>query len=503
MKNLKMRNLTFLFLGLAALGYLSAPAFIGFSLIPLGFAFIFAALAGLKTWKDEARSLVSPPGLARLKAGGALGLGLALLLWLGSMNLWPTLDFSPQGTLTLAPETKALLVRLDIPVSITINLSPQSTQAPQIRELMSHYVRESSKLITVNYVNPQTQTDNHDPQGPQLVQPHTALITALNFRENISTPSQRTINLALVRLLQPQPRLVYFLQAFGEKMVQNRGFGGLSQWGADMADRKLMAQDSYWPEGAPLPVEASVLILAGPKAPLGEIREKQLLSFIKNGGKLLLMVDPLTVSLSSDFWAHLGLSLPDGLVVDPEANLSNTGEGFVVTRDFAEHAVTKGLTEPMLWPLAGAFISVAPKSGSKLTATFFVLALSSSSGWLETDPSSFSTGQVRYQAGQDIPGPLTLALAAEIEGGGRIVALTDSDLATNGFRGITGNRNFTDAALNWLLDGEQALSILSDPGQSLVLSPFSARLIFWLPVVVWPVLVLLVWGIFYRRRRSG
>lgn len=87
-----------------------------------------------------------------------------------------------------------------------------------------------------------------------------------------------------------------------------------------------------------------------------------------------------------------------------------------------------------------------------------------------------------------------------------MLALADSDLAANGFRGFPGNRNFTSAAINWLLDGESAPLVAKDQTQGLILNHISARLAFWLPTVVWPALVMLAWLLYYRhrhRRRSS
>ena len=282
--------------------------------------------------------------------------------------------------------------------------------------------------------------------------------------------------------------------------MQDKGPGGLSQWAEDLSGQRLTALDHYWPEGPPLPREADALVLAGPKAPLGQYREDLLLDHLKRGGKLLLMLDPLTVTLSQDFWKPFGLSRPEGLVLDPETTLAGTGDSFVVSHDYLPHALTRGLTRPILWPLVGAFQS-GDEGQALLPATSYALISSSPSSWLETDPASLSQGKPRYQADNDLPGPLVLAVAVELEGGGRLLALADSDLAANGFRGLPGNRDFSSAAVHWLLDGEAVPQTFRAPVQSLILNRISARLIFWLPAVLWPALVLGLWLGFYRRRQ--
>lgn len=485
-------------LAIGVLGYLAAPDFIGFLILPLALALILLLLAGPAQWRANWAALGSPLGRARLAAG--LGLMLFPALAIG-VKLWHpglTLDLSRDRAKVLAPETVALLNKMKQPVTITVHLGAQNKRLTRVRALMDLYARAGGGRLTVKYVNPQTGV-GYQSAGPALVSPDTAEITAENFRENVSPITEDALNGALTRLTRPERRLIYFLNTFGEKLVQDRGHGGLSQLAADLSDRRLMAQDYYWNENTPLPLEASALILAGPKAPLGENREKMLLNYLRSGGKLMVMADPLTVAFSPDFWQSLDLDLPDGVVVDPEANLAGTGEFFVVSQDYPVHALTAGLSSPVVWPLAGSFLAVQNPQSS-INATLFVIAQSSLSSWLETDRASIAAGAPRYQAGQDKPGPLALAVAADLQGGGRLVALADSDLAANGFLGFPGNRNFTSATIHWLLDGESMPMSLTDQTQSLALNRVSARLIFWLPAVVWPVLVLVFW-LFFRLRR--
>jgi|GEM_PF-2065442 len=497
----KYRNIALAALAAAVLGYLTAPDFIGFTVLPLALALVSILLAGPARWRADWAALNTPLGRGRL--GVALGLILfpALAIGVGVWHPGPTVDLSRDRALVLAPATVELLNKLNQPVTITVHLGPQNQRLARVRTLMNLYDRAAGGHLTVKYINPQTEA-SYQSGGPGLVSPDTAEITADSFQENISPVTEDALNGALTRLLHPERRLIYFLNTFGEKLVQDRGPGGLSQWASDLSDRRLMTLDYYWKENAPLPLEASALILAGPKAPLGENREKMLLNYLQSGGKLMVMADPLTVALSPDFWQAFGLELPDGVVVDPEKNLAGTGEYFVVSHDYPAHSLTNGLASPVIWPLVGSFLAVEDHD-PLIKGTIFAIAQSSPSSWLETDRASIAAGNPRYQAGQDKPGPLALAVAAELYEGGRLVALADSELAANGFRGFPGNRNFTSATIHWLLDGESMPMSMTDKTRSLALSRVSARLVFWLPTVVWPALVLGLWLYFRLRRLRG
>jgi len=490
----RRRNLGLAFLGLALLGRLAAPFWPGFWLPPLVLGFLLLALAGRNRWRGDWATWRSPAGRARARLWAGLGLGLALALAAGQARFGPTLDLS-QGR-NLAPATRELLARLDRPVTITVRLGPQDPREPWIRELMNQFRQAAGRRLEVVFLNPQLEPEAGE-RGLAVAWPGSALVATDTFRENVPALTEEALRGALTRLLTPAPRLVYCLSVFGEKLVQDQGPGGLSQWAEDLGARRLLALDYYWAEGALLPVEAAALVLAGPRAPLGEFRERSLLAYLRGGGRLLVMVDPLTSALSPEFWQPLGFNYPDGLVIDPEASLGGTAESYIISRDYPGPPLNRGLSRPLLWPLAGAFLSEA---GGETPV--FVLAESSPSAWLETDAASVGRGDYRYQVGVDVPGPLALAVAAQFpEGGGRVVALADSDLAANGFWGFPGNRAFLGAAVNWLLDGPELGSESSRPGADLVLSGVSARLAFWLPTLVWPALVLGGWFFFFYRRR--
>jgi hypothetical protein len=420
---------------------------------------------------------------------------LVLAVAAGQARFGPALDLSQNRNLSLSPATLEILARLDRPLTITVRLGPQDPREPWIRELMNQFREAAGGRLEIVFVNPQLEPEA-GPEGPVTTWPGSALVASDTFRENVPVLTEEALRGALTRFLAPGFHLVYFLSTFGEKMGQDQGQGGLSQWAEDLGARRLMALDYYWAEGDPLPAGAAALVLAGPRAPLGQLRERGLLAYLRQGGRLLVMADPMTSALSPDFWRPLGLKYPDGLVIDPETSLGGTAEVFVISRDYPGHPLSRGLSRPIIWPLVGAFLS---EEGGE--AQPFVLVESSTSAWLETDAVAVARGDYRYTAGEDPPGPLVLAAAVQFpENGGRAVALADSDLAATGLWGFPGNRAFMAAAINWLLDSPAEVSKNQGPGSSLIFSAVPLRLALWLPAAVWPALILGVWFFFYHRR---
>ena len=402
----------------------------------------------------------------------------------------------------------------------------------------------------------------------------------------VSPVSQAAINASLRRLGSPN-RLVLNLMGDGEKSALDESPMGLSLWAAHLEESKIYLKDSLF-AGDNLPPEAwaaHALLLAGPRRPLGEEREKALMDYLSKGGKLIILQDPMVVGFRAASLSGLGIDMPWGLAVDPDATWAGTEDFFIVSRDFPAHPVTMGLVQPVVWPLAGALVATNPASGpasesgdlesgsdslnaaeaqnlassdknsetpmnsasdaspdsGKIAASekasasvepnasvnpsasvnptsaenaaaldqadsgdppshTWSVALSSDAAWLETDRISLSERNHRYQAKIDLPGPLTLASATTVAGGGRLVLAADADLASNAFIVYAGNMAFLDNALYWLMGAQEEL-YSSAPIHWLDLTYAKARILFWLPTVVWPVLALIVWLRRYLGRR--
>jgi hypothetical protein len=354
----------------------------------------------------------------------------------------------------------------------------------------------------------------------RLAESETVRISSDSFSQTVSPINQRTINASLRRLISPY-RTVYNLMGQGTKSVSDPSSMGLSLWAKSLVESKIYLLDLHWP-GPQLPPEAAAanaLVLAGPRSPLGEEREKALIDYLKSGGRLFILHDPLVAALDSSMLESLGLSMPLGLVVDPDSAWAGTNDFFIVSRDFPAHPLTMGLKRPVVFPLAGAIFPVkggtnthedknekeASQSNentfsSRLSGHSWAVARTSDVAWLETDRSSIADNSFRYQKDQDILGPLTLASATSLTSGGRLIFTADADLAANGFIVFGGNLEFLNNSIFWLLEAQEDLATRSS-GAWLDIDRFKARILFWVPTVFWPGLCLSLWLTFYYRRR--
>jgi len=147
------------------------------------------------------------------------------------------------------------------------------------------------------------------------------------------------------------------------------------------------------------------------------------------------------------------------------------------------------------------------------------IAKTDTRSWGETDTSSIEKGQPTYEKGADLPGPLTVAAAAEWEAGPpseqrkigekapktRLVVVGDSDFASNSTLGFSGNKDLFMNMAGWLMEDENRVSIRPKTRgfNPIMFTSAQLKTVFWTTVVGIPAMIL-IFGVVVRyvRRRA-
>ena len=138
------------------------------------------------------------------------------------------------------------------------------------------------------------------------------------------------------------------------------------------------------------------------------------------------------------------------------------------------------------------------------------LVLTAQQSWAETDMENLSGGetQINFDQGKDLPGPVSLAVAAEnFQNNSRVVAFGDPDFALDANFYFYANGDLIVNSIDWAAGQEQLINLTpKDTTQRMLLPPQSAmmNLILLGTVVILPALALLggIWIWIQRRRRA-
>lgn len=418
----------------------------------------------------------------------ALVATLAVLAILGLINFLGVryvnrLDLTETQTFSLAPETQQLLSNLKQPLKAWVFV-PQAN--PQDRELLEAYRRRSDRF-QYEFVDPNAQPNlaqrleikspgdvilSLEPTGKkQFVQTIT-----LNSPESLLNEGSRLSEVkltgAIAQITSDRQFTVYQLQGHGERALE-AGQGAYSQAAASLKDRGYTLKPFSLLENKTFPVDASVVILAGPQKALlpGEITA--LKEYLNRGGSMLLLVDPNTDPKITPLLDEWGVTLDPRLAIDASGRIAELGPVNVSVTQYGNHPITQELTNVLsLYPLARP-VDIKETKGVQATPLLF----SSDRSWAESD---IKNRELNFNPPNDRPGPLVLGYAltrpAQPPAGrpaappaseSRLVVIGNSSFAADGLfdKGVNG-----DVFLNsvrWLSrQDQQALSIRPKEGKN-------------------------------------
>ncbi|MGH7412136.1 MAG: GldG family protein, partial [Candidatus Methylomirabilis sp.] len=364
----------------------------------------------------------------------------------------------------------------------------------------------------------------------------TTVLETKEKEEKITEIDEEHLTNGLVKLLREGKRTIYFLKGHGENELDDASRNGYRQAKEALEKANYQVKELLLLREPQVPVDASALVISGPKRDLIETELKALKGFIERGGKLLVQLDPFSAPSLKEFLRQYGIVGGDDVIVDQFSRVLGGDYLMPVVSKYYAHPITRDFNLASLFPFARS-IDVAEKPPQGVSVQ--KLAETGSGSWAETDKGELNRGQLTFDKGKDRQGPVPVGVVATVEakqdaqsgtekgkettqtvaekkknekatdgrptGAGRLVVFGNSGFASNNFLNFSGNRDLFLNSISWLAEEEDQISIRPREAKStpIFLTALQGRLAFWLPVVVVPVL-LLVSGtsVVLRRRRS-
>jgi ABC-type uncharacterized transport system involved in gliding motility auxiliary subunit len=186
-----------------------------------------------------------------------------------------------------------------------------------------------------------------------------------------------------------------------------------------------------------------------------------------------------------------------------------------VISEYEYHEITKNFRYATFFPFTRS-VDITETKPEGVTTT--ILAKTSPNSWSERE---LEQKQVKFNKDKDKQGPIPVAVVVTIKAKtpeapqgsktpeapkteGRMAVFGDSDFASNRYFNLSGNGNFFMNTVNWLTEESDLISIqpkTSSP-RTIQLSPPQGRMIFFVSVVILPLVVLLLGLSIWVRRRS-
>lgn len=426
--------------------------------------------------------------------GGIMVFGiLAMVNFLG--NRYPQrLDLTEGQLHSLSDLTVEMLQNLDRDVEALAFM--EGGENPQLELLLSEFSARGERF-SFEFIDPDRDPLRTEENGIRRY--NTLLLKSGDKEQQIIELEEREITNALLKVIRERQEKVYLSVGHGEHRLGNDP-NGMSLLKQRLGDIDYAVQDSlFLARTDRVPADCAVLIIAGPRTPFLSTEVEAVRAYMQEGGAVLALLDPLYESGLEELLAEWGVTLGDDFVIDTSGVGSLFGLDFTtpVAATYGVHPITRKHRGVMTFFQLSRSVRFDSSAANGLRGA--ALALTSESGWAETDLSVLrgeGDNTVKLDAGVDRPGPVALSVAVERDGG-RLVVFGDSDFATNQYFDYQGNGDLALNALSWLAEDESLISIR--PRQAgynpIALNDSQGEWIFWLSVVLYPLAVALA-GLF-------
>jgi gliding motility-associatede transport system auxiliary component len=498
----------------------------------------------------DANPNTPPPTLRRrrvLISANVLLQIVAVLAAVGMVNwlVWrhyARFDLTKTGYYKLSDKTRQVLTSLKEPVKVVVFLQPSAEREylekvyQDARNLLQEFEFFGKDKLVVEYVDPQRDRARAEQlvaeykvdvpnvvifaSGPRhkyvtiedMVDFDTQGLGGGSYRVKAFKGEGAFLS-AIQTVTEEAPLKVYFLTGHGEHdpddFGQRDGYSTLATY----IKRDNIAVDKWnLLENQSLPTNAAAIIIAGPRKPYTVVERNALDEYLKNHGRLFVMLDPRQKTGLEDWLKKWGVQVDDDLVVAKGGMLLGT-ELLVVEAlgtDYASHPITiklEGVNTS--FPYARSVRQLAQSEGGAEHPRVTELVKTPPAFWGETD---LDSENMAFDPDKDFRGPLPLAVAVEIGkpqgvevdiGDTRMVVVGSSSFVDNSSL-AGGDLDFFMNALNWLLKRTELVAVgpkVPDEFR-LDMSIEQVRAVYVLTIIGLPLAVALLGTAVWLRRRK-
>ncbi len=442
----------------------------------LGLAGLAAVFGGVlwtqdTSWRDTLASL----------AYAFFGVVCALALYLISANRPWRIDLTREGLFTLSPQTVSLLRDLPEGTAIeVVSLLPYEEHEEQMKFFRMY--GEHAPQISFRVLDP--DLDIVEVRGiEEMPLPGDLIVVARRGGEVLrrrkfklaSTGAMReqTLSNALAEIALGREKKLYFTMDHGERPLHapkdwpqaKRGLV-LGRWTDQLDERAYPCEPIQVSQG--IPADAAALVIAGPERDFSAIERDIVLEYLRNGGSLLMMFDPLpgddapTPNLD-EIVAFTGLSAPNRIILDPSSSGLTRSVFTPLVRAEGKHPVVSGTNrEPFHMNLARPLM---PQGKPDPSIKLEVILGTGGTCWSESLDELRDNPRHVPPSDPSLIGALAVGVAATVPTGtelrpatARMVLLTDSDAFTDAM--VTNESAVLGLmAVNWLAGRESMLSV--------------------------------------------
>ena len=457
--------------------------------------------------------------LFRLKASSNMTVAILLILVLAvavtllSDRHYFRWDVTASGEHTLSDKTLQALKTIQEPVKAIAFVKEPSEEASNVKKLLASY-EYHLKGLSFEMVDPD--------RNPALTRQYdikalnTVILEGFGQSQTVKTPDEESLTNALVRLSKGRTEKVYWVMGHGERPFKSTAQESLASIHQNLSNQNYEFEELTLAQ-KDIPSDAALVVVAAPEKNLFPEEVASLKRFLNKGGSLLVFLEPYQDGGLKEFLREYGVVMSSDMVVDKMSRVMGGDFLLPMIVTYGNHEITKNFRLLSFFSLARSV--EVDKGVKKKGLTLTNLALTSQESWSETDRDALNQGKARLDA-EDRQGPLSLAVIVELDpkeakgeegkeedkitGEGKLAVFGDADFASNKFVSLAGNSELMINTMNYLVGRKDLITIPEKerPADHLMLSRNQGLMLFWIPVVGIPLLVIVLGVVVWRKRRS-
>ena len=421
------------------------------------------------------------------------------------------LDLTREKIYSLAPETQALLKAMkDAPIEIRAFFPARDPNRADLEIFLRDAAAVHGRLDYAFY-DPERRPDIA--RQMNVREAFTVILRTRGYEERLVTPDEERFATALLRLQRPREVRLCSVTGHNEAVFGDDKERGLSELGHLLRERHYQLREIPFTEGG-VPSDCDMVFAAGPQKRWGADELTALSAYLRRGGHVLFLVDPMdkeSGEVFMQFLAGFGLRLRGDVIVDKMSRV--VGGDFLVpyVNQFdPEHAWTRGLQDPVFLPVTRTVAALEEKKdGLDVQA----VAFAGSNSWGESDLAKLEQGEAVFDPAEDTPGPLPVAAAVLVSAPktgqgaavvGRLAVVGDSDFIRNSYLTLAGNREWTLRTFDWTSGEDRHVTLQAHAAAftPYALSSFQRAVLILCTAILLPLVFLAAGaaGILWRRR---
>ncbi|RKU31363.1 hypothetical protein C6497_02395 [Candidatus Poribacteria bacterium] len=456
---------------------------------------------------------------------GIIGIALFINI-IVSQNIDKSIDITKFRHYSISAQSKQILKNLDQEINVIAFFKDTNPERSLVQEQLEAYQRES-KLINVVFNNPELQIASTEKYDIRI--DGTTVFDSGDRFEKVTIVNEQAFTTAILKLIQDLTQKVYFLTGHGEHGIDGSSNFRYSQVKTELEKVNYSVHQLSLLKETRVPDDCDVLVIAGPKNPINTQELRMIDRYLKNNGKLLLLLDPSIKSVD-DIHSGLvklmqkwGVKIGNDLVIDRQHFYVFSEGSIGLNLNFIYHEITQHYVNETIPFIYCRSVSPSDENKDKLSVKT-ILQTKSAVGisWAETERDQDGTFSSNgFTPNTDLPGPVSVGVLVEKDNTEirsdtettptRIVVIGDSDFATDAIFAtdnpdVPAYAPFISSIINWLSYDEELIVVDKPNPKSEILRMMNdnqERVVQVISVFLLPILIFIAGLVVWWYRREG